>query len=393
MIGIGVCLSGIFATFVTVQKKIIRDMKRRIGHAAWVSGAAAVLMAVAALVIIGQKNDCIDVVIGTYGQNVYVYSFDCKTLEFKQKSVFAATDASYALTDGGNLYAVREKGDDSGVYSFVGDDAVATEKRQTGADPCFVLMHDGFMMTADYSGGTVSVFPVMADGSVGDRCGQLAFYGSGVVEGRQESSHIHQLKVLPGNASIILAADLGADKIHVIQMDKCEDACKLSHICDIDCPAGSGPRHMEFAKDGKTLYCMAELSGEVLVYDICNEGNPKFDLIQIIMADDVNAGGSADIHMHPDGKYLYTSHRLENDGISVFKVNDDATLTKVSYTNTARHPRNFMITPDGNHVLVACRDDKVVQVFEVNENHSLTLTESVLEFTSDMPSSVLPADI
>lgn len=368
-------------------------MKRRSGYAAWVSGAAAVLMAVAALVIIGQKNDCIDVVIGTYGQNVYVYSFDCETLEFKQKSVFAATDASYALTDGGNLYAVREKGDDSGVYSFVGDEAVATEKRQTGADPCFVLMHDGFMMTADYSGGTVSVFPVMADGSVGDRCEQIAFYGSGVVEGRQESSHIHQLKVLPGNASIILAADLGADKIHVIQMDKYKDSCELSHILDIECPAGSGPRHMEFSNDGKAVYCIAELSGEVLVYNISLADTPQFDLIQRIQADEVNAGGSADIHMHPDGKYLYTSHRLENDGISVFKVNDDSTLTKVYYTNTAKHPRNFMITPDGRYVLVACRDDKVVQVFKVNDNHSLTLTDSVLEFESDMPSSVLVKDI
>ena len=74
---------------------------------------------------------------------------------------------------------------------------------------------------------------------------------------------------------------------------------------------------------------------------------PAFKLVQRIQADEVNAGGSADIHMHPSGQWLYTSHRLENDGISIFKVLKDGKLEKIGYANTGRHPRNFMITPDG----------------------------------------------
>jgi hypothetical protein len=101
----------------------------------------------------------------------------------------------------------------------------------------------------------------------------------------------------------------------------------LEHIKDIPCPAGSGPRHMEFNSEGTILYCIAELSGEVLVYDICHDGEtPEFTLKQQIQADEVNAGGSADIHIHPSGRWLYTSHRLKNDGIAAFHIFPDGSL-------------------------------------------------------------------
>jgi 6-phosphogluconolactonase (cycloisomerase 2 family) len=146
---------------------------------------------------------------------------------------------------------------------------------------------------------------------------------------------------------------------------------------------------MEFSKDGKMLYCLGELSGEVLAYEIIREdGKPAFRLKQRVLADEVNAGGSADIHMHPSGKWLYTSHRLENDGIATFSIRTDGTLEKIGYNKTARHPRNFMITDDGAFILVACLNDKVVQVFRISEDGTPTLTPSVLRFGKDSPSSI-----
>jgi len=224
---------------------------------------------------------------------------------------------------------------------------------------------------------------------------QLKFEGSGPVSNRQESSHIHQLKVLPDRQGYILASDLGADVIRLIEVSCChagDDGIGLCHICDIPCPPGSGPRHMEFSPDGKIMYCIAELSGEVLVYEISEQdGVPAFSLTQQIQADEVNAGGSADIHIHPSGKWLYTSHRLDNDGIAIFEILQDGTLEKTGYARTARHPRNFMITADGHHLLVACRDDKVIQVFSIGPDGSLTLEQARLQFDTDMPSSILPA--
>ena len=355
-------------------------------------------------------ND-IDLLIGTYGEHLYVYNLNCQTLEFTLKAKAEAKNASYALAELGQIFAVSEVGKGSGAYSFqMGEDSVSddanggmtvqltADRRQTGADPCFVMHYaeqylGAYMMTADYSGGSVSVFPIR-NGQIGERVEQICFEGSGPVEGRQESSHIHQLKAVPNAEGYILASDLGADVIRLLKTGKGEGTSevpgtlKLTHIEDIECPAGSGPRHMEFSADGRMLYCIAELSGEVLAYKVSGKKKPAFKLVQRIQADEVNAGGSADIHMHPSGQWLYTSHRLENDGISIFKVLKDGKLEKIGYAHTGRHPRNFMITPDGKLLLVACRDERSIQVFRIEPDGTLTQTQSTLIFDEDMPSSV-----
>lgn len=361
------------------------------------------------------QND-IDLVIGTYGEHLYIYNIDCQTLEFTLKAKAEAKNASYALAEAGQIFAVSEVGEGSGAYSFHVNAAAAdkntadedadgsmtiqktADRRQTGADPCFVMHYvetylGAYMMTADYSGGSVSVFPI-ANGQIGERVEQICFEGSGPVEGRQESSHIHQLKAVPNAEGYILTSDLGADVIRLLKTGKGEGTSevpgtlKLTHIEDIECPAGSGPRHMEFSADGRMLYCIAELSGEVLAYKVSGKKKPAFKLVQRIQADEVNAGGSADIHMHPSGQWLYTSHRLENDGISIFKVLKNGKLEKIGYAHTGRHPRNFMITPDGKILVVACRDDRSLQVFRISSDGTLTQTPSTLIFDEDMPSSV-----
>lgn len=360
----------------------------------------SIIVMTAALAAACSEAPKTEVVIGTYGEHLYTYSFDHQTLEFSEVAKAEARNASYALAGEGCIFAVSEVGEGSGAYSFQMDEGanvqMTADRRQTGADPCFVMMYQTgdnsrYMMTADYSGGSVSVFPI-EDDRIGERVDQMCFEGSGPVSSRQEASHIHQLKEVPGRAEgaegYILATDLGADVIRLLKAGKGEGALKLEHIKDIPCPAGSGPRHMEFSADGKKLYCIAELSGEVLVYAAGNDGEPSFTLVQRIQADEVNAGGSADIHIHPSGKWIYTSHRLDNDGISIFRINEDGTLEKCGYARTGRHPRNFMITPDGELLLVACRDDRLIQVFTIEKDGTLTLTPSKLVFESDMPSSI-----
>lgn len=353
---------------------------------ALICGAAAVILS--GIIMLGllrndkQKN--MEITIGTYGAQIYRYGFDPESLEFSLIGKIQADNASYVINEDGNLFAVSETGEGSGAYSFrIGETTTLTaDKRQTGADPCFIMKYDDKILTADYSGGSVTVFPIV-DGALGDYTQRLEFQGNGPIEGRQDSPHIHQLKLIPGT-DWILASDLGADKIRLMRY---EDG-QLVHKADIDCPAGSGPRHMEFSKDNSTLYCISELSGEVLVYSIMNDGTPQFSLIQQIQADEVNAGGSADIHLHPSGNFLYTSHRLENDGISVFRTMDDGRLEKIGYARTGRHPRNFMITPDGNLLLAACMNDRYIMVFRIEEDGTLTATSSTLGFEEERPSCI-----
>ncbi|MBO5876224.1 MAG: lactonase family protein [Bacteroidales bacterium] len=347
----------------------------------WACGALAVILTCCIYFgLFTSEKSVMKINIGTYGDHIYRYALDTETMEFTLLEKTEAHNASYVIQCGSHIYAVSETGAESGVYSFGCADGLmqTAEKRQTGADPCFIMSYDGKILTADYSGGSVSVFPLV-DGVIGDCIQQLQFTGSGPVEGRQESPHIHQLKPVHGT-DMILASDLGSD---VIRQLRFEDGV-LVHVADLECPSGCGPRHMEFNDAGDRLYCICELSGEVLVYDV-----PAFKLLQRIQADEVNAGGSADIHMHPSGKYLYTSHRLDNDGISVFAVGENGLLEKIAYTRTGRHPRNFMITKDGSLLMVACMHDNLIQVFRIAEDGTLTLTDVVLRFDSDQPSCIM----
>ena len=86
-----------------------------------------------------------------------------------------------------------------------------------------------------------------------------------------------------------------------------------------------------------------------------------------ITADDSHARGSADIHLTPDGRFLYASNRLQGDGIAIFSVDKESgMLTRAGYQATARHPRNFAITPNGRFLLCACRDADTIQVFAID---------------------------
>lgn len=365
----------------------LKDFMKKYNTIVWACGALAVILTCCVYFgLFTSENTSMQINIGTYGGHIYRCTFDTKTLQFELLDAVVAQNASYVIQEGAHVYAVSETGVNSGVYSFNDSDTLVmtAEKRQTGADPCFIMTTDttvmaacGKVLTADYSGGSVSVFPI-SNGVVGDCVQRLQFSGCGPVEGRQESPHIHQLKQGPGS-EYVLATDLGADVIRLLRF---KDGA-LIHDFDVQCPSGSGPRHMEFNQAVDRLYCICELSGEVLVYDI-----PTFDLLQRIQADEVNAGGSADIHMHPSGRFLYTSHRLDNDGISVFAVGEDGLLEKIAYTRTGRHPRNFMITPDGSLILVAAMRDNIIQVFRIAEDGTLTLTDSVLRFDSDQPSCI-----
>lgn len=107
--------------------------------------------------------------------------------------------------------------------------------------------------------------------------------------------------------------------------------------------------------------------------------------IQTITADSVGGQGSADIHISPDGKFLYASNRLKEDGIAIFKINSkDGKLSKTGYQLTAKHPRNFRITPNGKFLLVAGRDDNKIQVFKRDFATGL-LTDTHQDITISKP--------
>lgn len=348
--------------------------------------------------------------VGTYGDKLYRYIFDIEDNSFTPLECGKITNPSYVALGKENrkdglydVYAVSECGDSSSVVSFADNIRMSeTGSCDTiGDDPCHLVFdpENDILMTAEYTGGSVSAFMVNDDGSVGKLLQNMRFSGSGPVSGRQESSHIHQITFLPvtdtASVQYVLATDLGADKVRVIALDGSgEDGPLLEHCpsLDIECGAGSGPRHIALSEGKERMYCLTELSGELLFYEIGYDGAgvPSFTLRQRVQADKKEAAGSADVHISPDGRFLYASHRLKNDGISIYSIESDGTLSEVGYCKTGRHPRNFSITPDGSKMLVACRDDRAVEVYDIDSGTGLlTYSGSRLRLKTDMPSCVV----
>lgn len=332
------------------------------------------------------------ILIGTYGENIHELVYNSEEGTFTETALIPAVNASYLTIEGNALYAVSENGGESGAYSFVRSEGAWKQSAHVagnGADPCYILARDGKVLTADYTGGALTAFKA-DDGALGEvafrRDYPSLYEGHGpAAGGRQDAAHIHQVKVLPFDPSYLVVSDLGNDMIHVV----C--SADMAPVCDIEAGAGAGPRHMEFDLAHNLLFCVTELSGEVVAWKCsCGEGKPQFTEVQRIVVDEVNAGGSADIHISPDGRFLYTSHRLENDGISILSIGEDGTLTKIGYRHTGSHPRNFIITPDGSQMIVACRDTQTLEVYDIDSETGL-LSEMVTchNMPSDKPVCII----
>lgn len=335
---------------------------------------------------VSPEPDAVDLFIGTYGDAIYEYQYSPSDCSFSQKAVIPSVSASYVAVGEPDssgrrvLYAVRETGASSEVISYAEESEgqwVRTGScSEVGADPCFILSLPGipYVFTADYGGGDVSVFAA-PDGIITSRVQCLEYEGFGESGSRQEYSHVHQIKAIPSELCEktgiegvwLVATDLGNDAFHVFEYTG-DPAAPLREDADasFSCTRGTGPRHMAFDSGRMILYCVSELSDELLSFNVSSvSGRPVFYEEMHYEAARTFAAGGGDIHLAPDCSHVYTSHRLQDDGIAAFRLDSDGSAERVSYTVTGGHPRNFAFLPDGSQMLVASRDGLCLQVFEV----------------------------
>lgn len=345
------------------------------------------------------SNHELTMVIGTYtsgeSKGLYSFRFNEETGVATPLSVVEVENPSYLTpsTDGRFIYAVSELGDDrAAVNAFAFDKGKGTfqllnSQKTNGEDPCYIITNGNNVVTANYSGGSITVLPIAKDGSLLPASDIRKFTGAGLNKARQEKPHLHCVRITP-DGKYLFADDLGTDQIHKYVINPKADSENKEAFLTEGTPAayqvkaGSGPRHLTFSPNGKYAYLINEISGTVIAFDY-NDGELKE--IQTIAADTVNAQGSGDIHISPDGKFLYASNRLKADGIAIFSMDpNNGTLTKAGYQLTGIHPRNFIITPNGKYLLVACRDSNVIQVYERNADTGL-LTDIQKDIKMDKP--------
>jgi 6-phosphogluconolactonase len=316
-------------------------------------------------------------VIGTYTNNstskgIYIYDFNKVNANIKQISYVNSQNPSYqAVSKNGQfVYSVNE--DSLGkVSSFsfnkkLGTLSFINEQPSNGSDPCYIALDNTgkWLFCGNYSSGTVSLYPIEKNGAIGICKQSIQHKGSSVNKERQTSPHVHCTYISPNN-KFLYVVDLGIDKIRIYPFNAATGLLDEKNSFDTQLSAGSGPRHIVFAKNTQMAYIVEELSGSVVSLKVKGKQLISIQKENHLAAGEQGAG--ADIHLSPDEKFLYVSQR-SNHTIQVYKINNEN--GKFSYINTYStmgiRPRNFTINPSGKFLLVANQDTNDVQIFKRN---------------------------
>ncbi len=313
-------------------------------------------------------------------KGIYVFRFDAATGDITPVSSVATENPSYlAVAPGGRfLYSVNETdgAKPGGVSAFAFDKKTGQlsflgKQASGGDDPCYVTVDKRrkWVIVANYGGGSYSALPVNADGSLAPATETVQHQGSGPNKGRQEKPHVHSTIFSPDEKYLVVC-DLGIDKLSLLKFNPDAARTPLTPATDsvVDLQPGIGPRHTAFARGKPYAYVIDELGGTVDAFHF--SGGKLTPMQHISSHPDGYHGdiGSADIHITPNGKFLYASNRGDANSLAIFAI-DPATgkLSSKGFQSTeGRTPRNFMIDPTGHWLLVANQNGKNVVLFKID---------------------------
>ena len=338
---------------------------------------------------------------GTESEGIYACDFDAKNGKLSIESTargnsnpsFLAVDASR-----NRLFAIGEIAEHDGinegmVSSFAINPNTSTltllnQKPCGGPGPCHISVdRDGrYVLVANYGGGSVAMLPVNRNGSLESASCVVKHEGSSINPERQDKPYAHSINIDPKNR-YALAADLGADMIFVYKIDAGSGMLIPNDPPGTPVQAGAGPRHLCFGKG--VVYVINELDATICVF-LYNEDKGTLEPVQTLptLPPDYTGGKScADIHISPDGRFLYGSNR-GHDSIAMFKVDEGGTgkLSPIGHVSTEGNwPRNFAIDPQGRFLLAANKNSNDIVCFSINADTGM------LEYTGhklEIPSPV-----
>lgn len=335
-----------------------------------------------------RSNKASTIFVGTYtepkgsqSEGIYVYQMDSTSgqLTFERVIEGVVNPSFLEIHPHLNfLYAVNEVESFNGqagggvsafsINTTSGELTLLNEQLSHGEHPCFVSIEQTgrFALVANYTGGSVAMLPIKTDGSLGSGTDVIQHSGSSIHPERQTGPHAHCILPDPTNRFAI-AVDLGMDKLMIYQMDLEHGKLQLHH--EVNVHAGAGPRHLTFHPNGQYAYLINELDSTVTAYRYHSETG-TFDELQIHSALPKDFNGEnlcADIHVSPNGKYVYVSNR-GHDSIVCFLIDENTgRLTYVNHVSTdGREPRNFAIDPGGTFLFVANQKTNNIVIFKID---------------------------
>jgi 6-phosphogluconolactonase len=343
------------------------------------------------------------VYLGTYttwpggGTGIGLASYDQTTGQLRATGVFpGVANPSFVIESGRTLYAVNEQSSGSVTSIAVGAGGglrIINTQSTGGADPCHLALDPSgrYLLSANYSSGSVSVHPVKADGGLGARTDLVTHKGSGPDRERQEGPHAHQ--VLPDLAGKhLLAVDLGTDSVYSYQLDTTTG--KLVLVGTAKVKAGAGPRHLAFHPTGAFAYIANELDSTIVAaaYDADRGVLTPGQALRTVPAGAPTTPRNypAEVVVSADGRFVYVSNR-GHDSVALFAVEQGgARLRFVETVPTGgKFPRHVTFDPSGRFLFAANQNSNTVTSFRVDPATG-RLTASGVPLSSPIPVCVVP---
>lgn len=318
------------------------------------------------------------------GEGIYVYRMDQTygSLELVSKLKGVANPSFLAFEPEQRfLYAVNElktfEGKPTGTVSAFSVDSdtgkleFLNKKVTQGTDPCYLTVDKTgrYVFVANYTSGSVSVFPILGDGSLGDATDLVQHHGSSVNPKRQAGPHAHAA-VLDEANRYLFVPDLGTDKVMVYKFDPTSGKLEPNEEPYVSVMPGAGPRHLTFHPSGKYAYLINELDSTLVAfsYDGKHGTLKKIQTVPTLPEGFTDLNTCADIHVSPSGKFVYGSNR-GHDSIVIYKVDQSSgKLSYVGHESTGgKTPRNFGIDPTGRFLLAANQDSDTIVTFSIDQ--------------------------
>ena len=374
-------------------------MNRRFLFAAVTFTVACLLLAPARVFSQGPK---MRVYVGTYtakgkSQGIYLSTLDLASGKLSAPELAAElTSPSFlALHPSGKyVYAVGEiadfQGKKAGAVSALAVDAASgklkliNQQPSGGAGPCHVSVDPSgkCVLAANYGGGSVCSFPIGDDGSLKEGGSVIQHEGSSANAQRQKEPHAHSINV-DRDGKYAFAADLGTDQVLIYKLDAPQGTMEPNDPPHAKVAPGSGPRHFAFHPSGKFAYVINELANTVVAfaYNPHHGSLTEIQSITTLPKDFQGTSYTAEVVVHPSGKFLYGSNR-GHDSIAVFAIDEKTgKLTATSHQGAGiKTPRNFAIDPTGKWLLVGNQAADNVIVFAIDQQTgALKPTDSKIE--------------
>ena len=310
---------------------------------------------------------------------IYQIDFDSANGRFSDARLVAEASKPNFLTLHPHLpklYAVASWEKSSGVigYDISTDNNLAEFARTANPDGpgCHIAVHPTgrFLLTAQYGGGSVALFPLDPKGKMGSPIITEHSGGAEVHGNRQNSPHPHWCGFSPCG-KYALVPDLGLDQVVIYKVD--QEALRLVYHGEAIAAPGSGPRHLRFSKDGKLIYLLNELDLTVhtFAWDAKSGRASSFSIVPTLTEETKSKesfNSAAEILVHPSGSYIYSSNR-GHDSITVYKTKE-AGMLEVIQVQPIRgaFPRNINLDQAGSWLFACGQHSGTISAHGVNQN-------------------------